>query len=100
MLELRPLPQSHDLFVLWEIAERFVQRSIAQPRFKLVQKLDESCSGESFIKPKENDDVGDLADLIPLLHSFLDFSYILLPLCSPTKGHLFPGNFKHRHLNA
>jgi hypothetical protein len=56
------------------------------------------CSGESFIKPKENDD-GDLADFSSSF-SFLDFSYILLRLWSPTEGHLFPGNFKHRHLSA
>jgi len=85
---------------LWgKAAERFVQGSYRSARFKLVQNSTILLRG-IFYQPKENDDVGDLADLIPLLHSFLDFSYILLRLCSPTKGHLFPGNFKHRHFNA
>jgi hypothetical protein len=55
--------------------------SYRSARFKLFHKFDDSAPGESLSKPKENDDVGDLADLISLLHSFLDFSYILLPGC-------------------
>jgi hypothetical protein len=67
-------------------------------RFKLVHKFERFCAEESFIKPKENDD-GDLAGFSSSF-SFLDFSYILLRLGSPIEGHLFPGNSKHRHLNA
>jgi hypothetical protein len=58
-------------------AKRFRARVLIAPaRFQLIHKSDHPTSGESFIKPKENDDVG--AELISLLHSFLDFSYILL----------------------
>jgi hypothetical protein len=43
------------------------------------------------MKPKENDDVGDLADLISLLHSFLDFSYILMWVVEPHQRSPFSG---------
>jgi|GEM_PF-6445237 len=63
MLELRPLPQSHDLFVLWEIAKPLVSMGescgeirarvfIAQPDLNWF-KTRRSCSGESFINQKK-----------------------------------------------
>ena len=79
------MPQSHDLVVLFgncktigfygRAAKRFRARVLIAPPDLSYSQIRRSCSGESFIKPKESDDVGDLADLISLLHSFLDFSY-------------------------
>jgi hypothetical protein len=67
-------------------------------RFKLVHKFHDSAPRNLLSKPKENDD-GDLADFSSSF-SFLNFSYILPQLWSPTEGHLFPGNSKQRHLSA
>ena len=63
MLELRPLPQSHDLFVLWEIAKPLVSmgescgeiraRVYRSARFKLVQKLDEPAPGNLLSNQKK-----------------------------------------------
>jgi hypothetical protein len=94
-LSLRPFALNSTISLFFsEIAKPLVSGGRAAKDFVqdflslcLIRRF---CSGESFIKPKENDDVEDLADLISLLHSFLDFSYILLPGCgAPPKVTFF-----------
>jgi hypothetical protein len=70
----------------------------ALPDLSWFTNSNDSVPRNLLFKPKENDD-GDLAGFSSSF-SFLDFSYILLRLGSPIEGHLFPGNSKHRHLNA